>query len=85
MQTPVIARPPVSLNKLIVEDSMKKHPAETFLIATKDEWARRLADMPSMVSVVHGGTAALLRRRNRRRLTAGHSPGHSEHEIEAGC
>jgi hypothetical protein len=31
---------------------MKYHPAEAFLIATREERARRMADMPPMVSVL---------------------------------
>ncbi len=31
---------------------MKNHPAEIFLITTKEERARRLPDMPPMVSVL---------------------------------
>jgi len=47
---------------------MKKHPAEAFLIATREEQATRMADMPPMVSVVPGGAGALLRRGAHRRI-----------------
>jgi hypothetical protein len=40
---------------------MKKHPAEPFLIATREERAARMADMPPMVSVVFG-VAGILQR-----------------------
>ncbi|MBA7533066.1 hypothetical protein ES705_25301 [subsurface metagenome] len=33
----------------------KKHPAEDFLIATREERALQLADMPPMVSILPGG------------------------------
>jgi hypothetical protein len=38
-----------------------KHPAEAFLIATRGERARRMTDMPPMISVVFAGNRILQR------------------------
>ena len=38
----------------------EKHPAEDFLIATMEERALRLADMPPMISILPGDVPALL-------------------------
>ena len=39
----------------------KKHPAEDFWIATREERARSMADMPPMISILPEHVPALLR------------------------
>ena len=39
----------------------KKHPAEDFLIATRDERALRMADMPPMIYILPSDVPELLR------------------------
>lgn len=39
----------------------EKHPAEDFWIATRDERALRMADMPPMISILPEHVPALLR------------------------